>query len=143
MKITRAGISNIVFSGFSIIALFMLLDPLLGESSKTLTVNAGKLNLSLHMNFGWVWAYLLTLAVTLLLILFLMEKGSPWVFGLGTLLGSVVVILEYYRVPGLGQIANLFGKKGSELNTIFPYFVAVVGTLVLVGLLKIFKKSSK
>ncbi|NLW57113.1 MAG: hypothetical protein GX050_10975 [Firmicutes bacterium] len=143
MKITRVDLRNIIFSAFSIIALFMLLDPLIGETTKTLSVNTEKINLSLHMNFGWVWVYLLTLAVTFLLILFLMDKSKTWFFGLGTLLGSLVVVLEFYRVPGRGQLASLIGQKGSELHTYFPYFVVVVGTIVLVGLLKLCKKGSK
>lgn len=143
MKMTRVDLSNIIFSAFSVIALFLLLDPLIEETSKTLSINTERLNLSLHMNFGWVWVYLLTLAVTFFLILFLMDKSKTWVLGLGTLLGSIAVVLQHYRVPGRGQIANLFGQQGSQLHDLFPYFVVIVGTFVLLALLKTFNKVSK
>ena len=127
----RSDLSNLLFTAFSIISVFSLLDPFIKEATETITIN----NQKIYMNLGWMEVYLCTLAITFILILLFMDKNKVWLLSFGVILGSFPII-ERYRVPGVGQVLNLFDKQGTNLQDLIPYFTVLVGTLLILGLLK-------
>ncbi|HBK67132.1 MAG TPA: hypothetical protein DDZ91_00685 [Firmicutes bacterium] len=127
----RSDLSNLLFTAFSIISVFSLLDPFIKEATETITIN----NQKIYMNLGWMEVYLCTLAITFILILLFMDKNKVWFLSIGVILGSFPII-DRYRVPGVGQILNLFDKQGTNLQDLLPYLTVLVGTLAILGLLK-------
>jgi hypothetical protein len=132
----RSNLATILFCAFSIIAVFFLLNPLIGEATETLTVNSKKI----YLNVGWMKVYFATLLVTFVLIILLMDKKLVWVLTLGLVLGSIPV-LDQYRVPGLGRLVSVFEKNNlGNFQTYIPYLTVILGIFLVLILLKILNK---
>ncbi|NLY91418.1 MAG: hypothetical protein GX081_07400 [Firmicutes bacterium] len=129
----RGLLATILFSAFTVIAVFFLLDPFIAETTETITVNTQKY----YINLGWLQVYYMTLLITFVLMIFFMEKKQVWALILGLVLGSVP-LLEQYRLPGVVRVLNVFNQSAaSNLQTYIPYVAVFLGALVVFGLLKV------
>jgi len=129
----RGSIATILFSAFTVLAIFSLLDPFIAEATETITVNTQKY----YINLGWVKVYFTTLLLTFVLMVFFMDRKQVWSLILGLVLGSVP-LLEEYRLPGAVKVLNLFNQNmATNLQTHIPYVAVLLGALVVFGLLKV------
>lgn len=128
----RGIIGTILFSAFTVIAVFSLLDPFIAETTETLTVNSQKF----YINLGWIKVYFSTLLFTFVLMILFMEKRQVGFLILGLVLGSLP-LLEQYRIPGVVKVLNLFNQGAAgNLQTYIPYAAVLLGALGVFGLLK-------
>ncbi|NLM36588.1 MAG: hypothetical protein GX202_00490 [Firmicutes bacterium] len=129
----RGLLGTILFSAFTVIALFFLLQPLVPGSTETLVVNTHKI----YINFGWIKVYGGVLLIAFVLMVIFMNKQRVWPLLIGLVLGSLPLI-EQYRVPGIGQVMNVFSQAATvKLQDYIPHLAVLLGALVVLVLLKI------
>src|SRR5690606_31332402 len=115
------------------IAVFFLLNPLVKDTTETIVVNTHKI----YINFGWIKGYGGTLLITFVLMILFMNKQQVWPLILGLVLGSIP-LLEQYRMPGVAQVMNVFGKSATtSIQAYIPHLAVLLGALLVMALLKI------
>jgi len=135
----RGFIAMVLFSAFTVMAIFSLLDPYIDETIETITVNTEKY----YLNLGWIKVYYGTLLLSFILMIFFMDKNQVGALILGQVLGSVP-LLEHYRLPGVVRVLNLFNQEtAANLQTYLPYVAVLLGALVVFGLLKLVNRIFK
>ncbi|HHW12354.1 MAG TPA: hypothetical protein GXX33_05055 [Firmicutes bacterium] len=129
----RGLLGTILFSAFTVIALFFLLQPLVAESTETLVVNTHKI----YINFGWIKVYGGVLLIAFVLMVIFMNKRQVWPLIIGLVLGSIP-LLEQYRVPGVARVLNVFSQSATaNIQTFIPHLTVFLGALVVLALLRI------
>ncbi len=128
----RSTVNTLLFSAFSVISVFFLLNPFIKKATESITINGNRI----HFDQGWLTTYLFTLIITFILIIFVKDKKQIWLISVGALLGSLP-LLEQYNFPVVAKIGKAFSQQGgSNFELYIPHIAIILGILILFGLLK-------
>lgn len=130
----RQDIAIFLFNAFSVVSVFHIIKPFYADTVETITIN----NQTLYINVGWLWIFFLTLILVLVLNLLFLQRKREFLMVIGVFAGSLV-LLNTYTYPALVQIISDFNKQGLRaMQHYIPHMAAVIGTFMVLGLLKIY-----
>jgi hypothetical protein len=119
-----------------VVAVFNIIEPFLPKNAATVTINSEKI----YVNIGWLWIFFCTLALVLLINILLLDRKRVLHITLGILVGALV-LLNTYTFPALVKIVSNFNNEGLKAAQYYiPHIAAVVGTLISLGVLKLYNK---
>jgi hypothetical protein len=132
----RLDFTLFLFNVFSVVAVFNIIEPFLPKNAATVTINSEKI----YVNIGWLWIFFCTLALVLLINILLLDRKRVLHITLGILVGALV-LLNTYTFPALVKIVSNFNNEGLKAAQYYiPHIAAVVGTLISLGVLKLYNK---